>query len=241
MVVHQAIADSQAKLNLMRKKHTALMEKYTDLEMEYDSVKAQLDAMQAIRGHNGHHGHVSDLDGEGYSISSHDHSMTGAVSSRDGAYDTALKDLTAFSEAAYIASASDPSGRHYVSKIGGGLPVSPPASEATLHSTAGLTWKPPVSRQDSIASRGSSVPATVYNQTAPLQPGESNSSAGKSALSDHGNEVGKKKEKITPDSQMRVYGRGGAQNMKMKSKDKDGADKPEKEKKGGFKSLKNLV
>ncbi len=29
--------------------------------------------------------------------------------------------------------------------------------------------------------------------------------------------------------------------MKMKSKDKDGADKPEKEKKGGFKSLKNLV
>jgi len=101
----------------------------------------------------------------------------------------------------------------------------------------------------------------VYNQTAPLHPGASNASAGKSALSDHSNEVGRKKEKITPDSQMRVYGRGesdthdllpslrviltrragGAQNMKMKSKDKDGADKPEKEKKGGFKSLKNLV
>jgi len=52
------------------------------------------------------------------------------------------------------------------------------------------------------------VPPTVYNQTAPLQHGESNPSGGKSPLSDHSNEVGKKKEKITPDSQMRVYGRG---------------------------------
>ncbi len=138
MVVHQAIADSQAKLNLMRKKHTALMEKYTDLEMEYDSAKAQLDAMQGIRGHNGHHGQVSDLDGEGYSMMSRDQSTTGALSSRDGAYDTALSDLTAFSEAAYVTSASDPSGRRYVSKLGGELPVSLPASEATLHSTAGL-------------------------------------------------------------------------------------------------------
>ena len=105
------------------------------------------------------------------------------------------------------------------------------------------------------------MPATVYNQTAPLHQGDSNPRAGKTALSDHSNDIGKKKEKITPDSQMRVYGRGesdthilrpsprliltrstgGAQNMKMKSKDKDGADKPEKEKKGGFKSLKNLV
>jgi hypothetical protein len=32
---------------------------------------------------------------------------------------------------------------------------------------------------------------------------------------------------------------GGAQNIKMKSKDKDGVEKPEK--KGGFRSLKNFV
>ncbi|TKA77432.1 hypothetical protein B0A55_04827 [Friedmanniomyces simplex] len=242
--VQQAIGDSQTKLNQLRKKHTALMEKYTDLEMEYESVKAQLDALQGSRGRNGH-GFMQDLDGEDYSLSSRDRSMSGALSSRDGAYDTTLGDLTAFSENAYITSASDPSGGRYMPKVGGGLPVSPPASEATLHNTAALTWKPPMSRPDSIASRGSGVPATTFNQTAPLRPEEPIASGGKSAFSDHSNnEVGKKKEKITPDSQMRVYGRGGAQNIKMKSKDKDGGggDKPDKEKKGGgFKSLKNFV
>ncbi|KAK3111812.1 hypothetical protein LTR53_012557 [Teratosphaeriaceae sp. CCFEE 6253] len=241
-LVQHAVADSQAKLNQLRKKHTALMERYTDLEMEYESIKEQLDAVQGSRGRNNH---TFPHDGESYNVSSRDHSMSGALSSRDGAY----SDLNGFTDNAYITSASDPSGRRYQPKLGGAFPVSPPASDATLHSTAGLTWRPPLSRQDSIASRGSSVPggATTYNQTAPLRLEETSQSSAKSTFSDGSNDAAKRGEKIKPDSQVRVYGRGGAQNIKMKSKDKDGAaaaaaEKPEKEKKiGGFRSLKRLV
>ncbi|KAK3631791.1 hypothetical protein LTR22_020929 [Elasticomyces elasticus] len=237
-MMHQAITDSQSKLNQLRKKHTALMERYTDLEMEYESVKAQLDAMQGDRGRLGN------AYDEEYSLSSRDQSMSGALSTRDGYYDT-TSDLTAFSENAYITSASDPSARRFQPKIGG-LPVSPPASEVTMHSSAGLTWKPPMNRQNSIASRGSYAPATTFNQTAPLQLEETKTISGKSSHSTDS----VKKDKITPDSQVRVYGRGelavprlsGAQNIKMKPKNKDSADKiekPEKERKG-FRSLKNL-
>ncbi|KAK3620983.1 hypothetical protein LTR56_023064 [Elasticomyces elasticus] len=237
-MIQQAMADSQAKLSQLRKKHTALMEKYADLEMEYESVKDQLDAIQDNRGRNGH--------SKTYRMSSLDHSMSGAIISQDGngalirdSTCDSISDLHAFSENAYIMSASDPSGRRRQPRIGS-LPVSPPASDATLHSAAGLTFRPPVSRQDSIASRGSSsVHATTFNQTAPLSQGETISAA-KSAFSETSNVSAKKKDKIKPDSQLRVYGRGGAQNIKMNPKD-GGAEKPEEEKRGAFRGLKNLV
>ncbi|KAK3626066.1 hypothetical protein LTR22_023282 [Elasticomyces elasticus] len=121
-----------------------------------------------------------------------------------------------------------------------------------MHSLAGLTWEPPTNRQNSIASRGSIAPATTYNQTAPLRLEETSTIGGKTAFSGRSADSAKK-DKITPDNQVRVYGRdelavsrtnkfGGAQNIKMKPKNKDGAEKterPEKERKG-FRSLKNL-
>ncbi|KAK3628189.1 hypothetical protein LTR22_022447 [Elasticomyces elasticus] len=192
----------------------------------------------------GDRGGISNAYGEEYSVSSRDQSMSGALSTRDGYYDT-ISDLTTFSENVYITSASDPSERRYQPKIGR-LPVSPPASEATMHSSAGLTWKPPVNRQNSLASRGSYAPATTFNQTAPLQLEETSTIGGKSSHSTDS----AKKDKITPDSQVRVYGRGelavprfsGAQNIKMKPKNKEGTDKPEKpeKQKKGFRGLKNL-
>ncbi|KAK3629694.1 hypothetical protein LTR56_017900 [Elasticomyces elasticus] len=206
------------------------MERYTDLEMEYESIKTQLDAMQGDRGG------IGNAYGEENSLSSRDQSMSGALSTRDGYYDT-TSDLTVFSENAYITSASDPSERRYQPKIGR-LPVLPPASEATMHSSAGLTWKPPVNRQNNIASRGSYAPATTFSQTPPLQLEETSTIGGKSSHSTDS----AKKDKITPDSQVRVHGRGGAQNIKMKPKNKEGTDKPEKPEKEmkGFRSLKNL-
>ncbi|KAK3613135.1 hypothetical protein LTR56_028049 [Elasticomyces elasticus] len=228
--MNQAIDDSEGKLNQLRKKHTALMERYTDLEMEHESAKAQLNAIQGDRGRT-----INVYDNE-YSLSSRDQSMSGTLSTRDGYYDAA-RDLTALSENAYITSASDPSARRYQLRFGG-LPVSPPASEVTIHSTAGLTGKPPINRRNSIAFLGSNAHATTFNQTAPLQLKEITTVSGKSSHSTDSVE----KNKITPDSQVRVYGRGGAQNIKMKSKTKDGMDKPEKPEKErkGFRSLKKL-
>ncbi|KAK6397634.1 hypothetical protein LTR81_025695 [Elasticomyces elasticus] len=220
-MIQQVMVDSQAKLSQLRRKRTTLMEKYADLEMEYESVQEQLGAIQGSRGRNGH--------SKAYSLSSSDHSMSGALSSQDGdgvlirdSTCDSISDLHVFSENAYITSASDPSGQRYRTRIGS-LPVSP--QQATLHS---------------IASRGySSAQATTFNQTAPLRQGETVSAA-KSAFSETSNDSAKKKDKIEPDSQLRVYGRGGAQNIKMKPKD-GGAEKPKKEKRGGFRGLKDLV
>ncbi|KAK4905504.1 hypothetical protein LTR49_025210 [Elasticomyces elasticus] len=214
------------------------MEKYADLEMEYESVQEQLGAIQGSRGRNRH--------SKAYSFSSRDHSLNGALSSQDvdgvlirDSTCYSISDLHAFSENAYITSASDRSGQRYRTRIGS-LPVSPPASDATLHSTASLTFRPLVSRQDGIASRGSSsAQATTFNQTAPLRRGETVSAAN-SPFSETSNDSAKKKDKIEPDSQLRVYGRGGAQNIKMKPKD-GGAEKPKKEERGGFRGLKDLV
>lgn len=193
-LVKQAIADSQAKLAQMKKMHNTLMQKYTNLELEYETVKEQLDAM---------HGPGDRLTprafgGSGSSLDN----MSGALVHNDGAFDLG-------SDAAYVTSTSDPTSRRYQPAVRG-LPVSPPSSsEATMHSTAGLTWRPPppVSRQDSIASRSSGVPATTFNQTAPLGHDEVHGS-GKSAFSVGSDDSQKKREKIKPDSQVRVYGRG---------------------------------
>ncbi|KAK3616162.1 hypothetical protein LTR56_026131 [Elasticomyces elasticus] len=217
-MIQQVMVDSQAKLSQLRRKRTTLMEKYADLEMEYESVQEQLGAIQGSRGRNGH--------SKAYSLSSSDHSMSGALSSQDG--DERLH----YERERSIRPALSNQDRQSTSLA--------PASDATLHSTASLTFRPPVSRQDSIASRGySSAQATTFNQTAPLRQGETVSAA-KSAFSETSNDSAKKKDKIEPDSQLRVYGRGGAQNIKMKPKD-GGAEKPKKEKRGGFRGLKDLV
>ena len=51
MLIQRAVADSQQKLTQLKKAHSRLLEKFTDLELEYQSVKSQLDAMQG-------HGHA---------------------------------------------------------------------------------------------------------------------------------------------------------------------------------------
>lgn len=207
VLIQQAISDSQTKLNQLRKKHTALMEKYTDLEMEYESVKEQLDAMQGQR--NGYH--RSDPENEDYSLSGSDNAMSGALGPKSTAtgYD-ATNDITALSDNAFISSASDPSSRRYQPQIPA-MPASPPPSEPALHGHAGLTWKPPVSRKDSLGSRGSSQRGVTFNQTAPLRDSELQpAGSGHLAFSATSDE-GKSKKKITPDSQVRVYGRGEPQ------------------------------
>ncbi|EMC91540.1 hypothetical protein BAUCODRAFT_38652 [Baudoinia panamericana UAMH 10762] len=263
-VVQQAIAESQAKLSQLRKKHTALMERYSDLEMEYESVKAQLDAVLGNSRPGGSKpSYLQGGDDDSYDFTASEHGMSGALGQRDGARST-MGDFNAFSDNAYISSASEPSKRHYHRNIdgvipgssndigglmasppiGGLMPASPSASDAVLHREAGLTWKPTPagnSRKDSLASRGSSALGVTFNQTAPLREEELGKVRSKGGSSEASLEE-KRKAKIKPDSEVRVYGRGGAQNIKMKpgkEKDRDGAES--KAEKKVFRGLRNLV
>jgi hypothetical protein len=200
-LIQQAIADSQAKLAQLRRKHTALMEKYTDLEMEYDSVKAQLDAMSTRDGH----GFGDDDTRVNSAQDRFTDAMSGALGhSADSAYDTASDhNPTALSENAYIVSASDPTHRRF----GAALPMSPPRSDGgTVRGSAGFSYRS--SRQDSIASRGSSQPPITYNQTAPITADEIVKVKSGASEGSEGSSLARKREKVQPDSKVRVYGRG---------------------------------
>ncbi|KAF2719136.1 hypothetical protein K431DRAFT_229249 [Polychaeton citri CBS 116435] len=215
-LIQQANHDSQIKLAQLKKAHIRLLDKFTDLELENQALKSHLE--------DGSPKPPSRFD------DSSDRWMFGQRNDRTSMVPTSLgsayeagsfTDLDAFSNSPKIVSKSDPSGRRYQQPL-----QSPPlsANEATMHDSAGLTWKPPsshqVSRSVSSRTKGSDSLVT-YNRTAPLRPDE--------AASLDSNDSRGKKEKITPNSEMRVYGRGGAQNIKLKNKDKaEAGEKPSK-------------
>jgi hypothetical protein len=218
MLIQRAVADSQQKLTQLKKAHSRLLEKFTDLELEYQSVKSQLDAMHGL-------GHIDG--GEGSRSFYHDNNdpleqyqdrpgSGGAMTAADSGYDT-------YSE--YQHPSSDPSSRRFHPPInahqrgiGGG---SLPSPQTVPHSSASMSWKPTVTRADSMASRGSAgasgasttTPAMTFNQTAPLMEEELQrvKSGSKSGFSDGSSDMssqGKKGSKITPTSEVRYYGRG---------------------------------
>lgn len=193
MLVQQAVAESNAKLTGLKKAHTRLLERYTDLELEYQTVKAQLeDSAAGDRGSDGYHFRTRDYQGNA------------SGGGGDSAYDT-LSDYVP--ESSYIApSTSEPTSDRRMA-----YPLSPPRSEATIRSGVGLTWQPhrPLERQASMASRSTGQAPYTFNQTAPLGTDEVAGSV-RSGLSGAGSETSSalQRKKITPDSTVRVYGRG---------------------------------
>ena len=214
MLIQRAVADSQQKLTQLKKAHSRLLEKFTDLELEYQSVKSQLDAMQG-HGHADNEGRSFYHDNDALEHYSSDRPGSGgAMTAADSGYDT-------YSE--YQHPSSDPSSRRFHPPInahqrgmGGGSSL--PSPQAPQHSSAGMSWKPSVSRADSMASRGSigtstPTPAMTFNQTAPLLEEEELQrvkSGSKSGFSDGSSDMSSqgKKGKITPTSEVRYYGRG---------------------------------
>jgi hypothetical protein len=216
MLVQRAVADSQAKLAQLKKAHSRLLEKFTDLELEYQSVKSQLDAMQ---GHSDGHTFFHETDpSEQYNPSTGgayaDRSGSGgAMTAADSGYDT-------YSE--YQNPTSEPTNRRFQphpnvqrAHTAGSLP----SPQAMTPNNGGLSWKPSVSRAESMASRGSSMPGTqapapamqTFNQTAPLmEEDERVKGSSKSGFSDASSDLSgqSKKNKITPNSEVRYYGRG---------------------------------
>jgi len=220
MLVQRAVADSQAKLAQLKKAHSRLLEKFTDLELEYQSVKSQLDAMQ---GHSDGHTFFHETDpNEQYNPSTvgayaDRPGSGGAMTAADSGYDT-------YSE--YQHPPSDPLNRRFQqqppinvqrSHTAGSLP----SPQTTTPNPGNLPWKPTPSRSETIPSRGSTIPnphapssmQQPFNQTAPLLEEEERAikSSSKSGFSDASSDLSgqsSKKNKITPNSEVRYYGRG---------------------------------
>lgn len=199
-----ALADSQARLSQLRKAHSRLLENYTDLELDYQAVRSQLEAFQA-----------ESTSGRSLRLRRTTESPHAAHAARDpepldfgfefvGEYNPA--------ESGYaLPSASEPSARPYTPAFS--LPRSPHGSEPTLHGAAGLTFRPPASRGDSIMTKSSGSAAgpagQAFNASAPLASDEGASVFSKPSQDGSAtSSSGTKKAKILPDSQLRVYGRG---------------------------------
>nr|POF16311.1 tuberous sclerosis 1 protein like [Quercus suber] len=241
-LIQNAIADSQTKLAQLKKVHARLLERFTDLEMEYQAVKSQLENVQSAG-----FGRRPSL---GLQTLMHEAELDGTPRDLDSPYEyTPRHDYDQSS--LYTVSNSDPTSQRYAMpfQMRSGVIPSPPVSEAAVHSSAGLTFRPPPGpstqsqqtyrphRTESSVSHASSQPV-AHNQTAPLGVDERSVFSGGSDES-----ASKKKDKIKPDSQVRVYGRGGAQNIKLKDKGKDrttSGDKPAKSG-GAFSGLKRML
>ena len=205
----QALADAQGRLLQLRKAHSRLLENYTDLELDYQAVRAQLESLQA-----------SSTSGRGLRLRSPDsHHPRRPISSAadthpiDFGFDFVGEYNPA--EASYaLPSASAPSTRStggaYMSHPGlGVLPASPPGSEPTVHSSAGLTFPraAPASRGGSVGTKSSGSEGKAFNASKPL--GQEEGDGGSSVYSKGSTGKGSGKgEKIGVDSQLRVYGRG---------------------------------
>lgn len=203
VLIQRAVAESQAKLTQLKKAHSRLLEKFTDLELEYQSVKSQLDILRGGAEestqtffHDSEGGYPGDRPGSG-----------GALTAADSGYDT-------YSE--YQHPSSDPTSRRFMPPLtamprgpGVGSLPSPTVGQAAGGSSSGLSWKAPVSRSESLHA----APAVTFNQTSPLPEGEDlaktvSKSGFSDASSDLSSGAAKKGKMVAANSEVRYYGRG---------------------------------
>jgi hypothetical protein len=193
--VQQELDDMRERFESLKKAHSRLLERYTDLELDYQAAKSHL---ARVSSYDGDHDHPESR-GRGPSV------VSSALA--DSVYEM-RSEYGAPSELAYSnISKSDPTHKHQFDHMRG-LPLSPAStgrSEPVVHSHAGLTWKPPATSYSARApkmdpSEGGSL---VFHRSASLAPDERSVMSGQSSDS-----AGKRLDKIKPDSEIRVYGRG---------------------------------
>lgn len=195
-IVQQAVVAHQEKLIQLKKAYTRLLEKHTDLELEYQSLKSRLDISSSNTSHIG--------PGSFYNPGDEQASLTFDLVNDYLPYEPSFNTNN-------ISSSAPPSRHHFSPPPPGTPPHLPGQSTQTsdqtaLHSHAGLMFdRPQTSRKNSNASKSSGQPA-AFNRSMPLGSDE-----GMSAFSDFsasGSAGKREKEKIQADSTVRVYGRG---------------------------------
>ncbi|KAK5165477.1 uncharacterized protein LTR77_009006 [Saxophila tyrrhenica] len=212
VAVQRAVAESEAKLAQLKKSYSKLVAEHTDLELEYQTLKNRLEILQGAA------------------------SAPSVSSTASDSFGYEIVD-----DYAARISTSDPTHRRSQQPVPG-TAVTKGADPTTVNSFAGLMFDPRASKGSStVSGSGRSKELAAFNQSAPVAQDEDVSSAFSdySGTGSQGQPV--RKEKIQPGSSVRVYGRGGAQNIKLKQKEEKKAEGAGGKKSSALKGLRNFM
>ncbi|KAI9667830.1 MAG: hypothetical protein M1821_000649 [Bathelium mastoideum] len=243
-VLEAALQESQRKLDQLRKAHARLLHRYTELEMRVQ----ELDGGEVLLQEGSSDVHDFAVS----SVADRRRSQGGSVGHGGGSVSGSIGGLSSVSRPGHLHGLTDaaiaPDDDDYVINLDqyNGLPgrsmtlgsVNSQGRPSTIRSSG--TGPPP---QGSVGGRNPSVgmseQAGSRSVTSPTWEGEVVQSSGKSAWSEGSEGSKSEKNKIQPKSEVRVYGRGGAQNIGKKEKEKIEKSKPPKT--GGFRGIRGIM
>ncbi|KAF2103324.1 hypothetical protein NA57DRAFT_52850 [Rhizodiscina lignyota] len=232
-MLDSALAASQSRFNQLKKAHTKLLHKYTELEMHCQELEASSDVLGTP--YISPHGSKGSHDFDPPSGSSNGLSPSSSVSRRPHAFSESL-----------LAEVDEIFGEN--------------ASQSSAGTQLPLQGaREPPSRFDSLSNRNQAMERArekeaelaagyernlsgflSYNPTAPLSSSSARSTGSGDSKGSGGTVI--PKEKVGAKSDMRIYGRGGAQNIgKSKTGSKAGSSDPKTAKSGGFRGIRGIM
>ncbi|KAF1846742.1 uncharacterized protein K460DRAFT_129390 [Cucurbitaria berberidis CBS 394.84] len=236
-ILDSALAASNAKLQSLKKTHYRLLEQYTELQMKYHDLEGE---QQAELGRLYAQEKPSQFD-YGNTRVSRNSSMRQTNSYNSRYLPPLSTEISPGEEREYYLSPDS---------VSSPTSTASPARPVRLESLQ--TQRPQRSQTTPSPYPGfggafgpdysATYDASLNNQAQAHKSGSAPQSSGKSTYSvDTEGSAGKdKKDKVDAKSEVRVYGRGGAQNIGKKVKDKD-QKKPVSSKTGGFRGLKGIM
>ncbi|KAH3941995.1 hypothetical protein HBH70_178040 [Parastagonospora nodorum] len=241
-MLDSALAASQAKLQQLKKTHYHLLEQHTELQMKYHDLEAEHEAEQGRYRSQERSGH---LDFEktrlGRTASTSQRQMSNNHNSRY--LPPLVTEASPSEERDQFHDYQSPNS--VTSPTSNALPGLPARTEPGQKTQRSHTAPSPYpgfggsfAGPDFSSAYDSSLNAQFQSQA---QGSATAQSSGKSSYSvdTEGSANKDKKDKVDPKSEVRYYGRGGAQNI-SKKKDKD-PKKPSSSKTGGFRGLKGIM
>ncbi|KAI4709687.1 hypothetical protein J4E89_005703 [Alternaria sp. Ai002NY15] len=235
-MLDSALAASNAKMQQLKKTHYRLLEQYTELQMKYHELEGEREAEMGQLYPRDKSGHID----FGTSRVSRNSSIRQATnySSR---YLTPLSttEATPSEEQEYYEYRS-PDSVHSP-----GSAASPPRPARLESLQQGKPQRSQTAPSPYPGFGGGYGPnfsaaydASLHNQFQAPKP----QSSGQSSFSadTDGSSSKERKDKVDPKSEVRIYGRGGAQNIGKKVKEKE-QKKPSSSKTGGFRGLKGIM
>ncbi|KAF2855782.1 hypothetical protein T440DRAFT_513874 [Plenodomus tracheiphilus IPT5] len=251
-MLDSALAASNAKMQQLKKTHYRLLEQYTELQMKYHDLEGQHQAETGQAYAQRRSGHVEY--GRSQGISRNSILRQGSNFASNSRY------LTPLSTDIDISEERDD---YYSDQRPSDIMISPGSSATSAtpghqsrYESLQAQQRPQRSQTtplpypgfggamhpDFSGAHDASLNRGFHSQQQQQQSSSGPQSSGKSSFSvdTDGSGGGKdKKEKVDPKSEVRYYGRGGAQNI-GKKKEKD-AKKPSSSKTGGFRGLKGIM
>ncbi|KAK8249894.1 Hamartin protein-domain-containing protein [Phyllosticta capitalensis] len=259
-MIDSALAGNNAKFTQLRKTHSRLLHRFTELEIHSQALEAELAYLRGRQNGNGHsHNEPQSPSGNDSTglLKMRSNSLAGGhslSSSRGGGSSFATRyghhhfaeslrsedELVEDKQSEYNDQASSFSGPSFKTFTG-----RPERSESLptrgFHHDPDLISPTTITSENPWGSESHQSKSYSFNQTEPLGQSDGRSTFSGESASASGSGSNKDKSsnpKVNPKSETRVYGRGGAQNIGTNNKKKD--DKP-KSGGGGFRGFKGLM